>query len=541
MSSYAYDKFFPFQQVRPHQAKAIEFALDTFLSSGKRFCVLELPVGVGKSATGLTIARYLLDRMEGESTGAYFLTTQKVLQDQYERDFGPHALGLLRSIKSSSNYTCAYHPDRACSDARRLLSYLKDAPEASDFKKVCTSSCPYAKAKSSFVQSSMGVTNFSYFLSETTYAKKLEPRHLLVIDEAHNTELELSKFIEVVFSEKFAKDVLKCRLPADKSQQSIFDWVKSTYLSGLKKHAKKAEKELRKLSIGGKDAHDESRRLEVLEKHTSKVEKFLESYDPTNWVMNVSLPVPGTKAGKKFEFKPVNVSKYSDDILFKYGERVVLMSATILNKSAFCRSLGLPDDQTSFLSLPSPFPPENRLVHFLPVGSMSKSRIDSTLPKMVGVVEEILRQHASEKGIIHATNYRIAKYLHENLKSSRVLIHDSTNRDKVLKRHVESPEPTVLLSPSMMEGVDLADDASRFQVVCKVPFPYLGDALVQQRMRLDESWYPYQTAKLMIQSLGRSIRNERDHATSYILDSDWEAFYSRNKQMFPDDFSSVLR
>jgi len=541
MSDYDYARFFPFTQVRPHQARAIEFALDTFISSGKRFCVLELPVGVGKSATGLTIARYLSDRMEGDESGSYFLTTQKVLQDQYERDFGPNALGLLRSIKSSTNYSCAAGTGLTCSDSRRLLALLKDSPGAADIKKACSVGCPYAKAKSDFTQSSLGVTNFSYFLAETTYAKKLTPRHLLVIDEAHNTEVELSKFIEVVFSEKFARDVARCKPPPDKSQEAVADWVKSSYLPGVKKHWKKAERDFKKLMSSGGDVGEDSRRLEALEKHVAKVEKFLESYDTSNWVMNTVFPQPGTKAGKKYEFKPVDVSRYAEDTLFKYGERVVMMSATILNKSAFCRSLGLPEADVGFLSLPSPFPPENRPVHFLPVGSMSKSRIESTLPKMVGVLEEILRQHAGQKGIIHAANYRVANYLRDNLKNPRVLVHDQTNRDRVLQSHISSPDPTVLLSPSMMEGVDLADDASRFQVICKVPFPYLGDSLVQQRMKVDEAWYPYQTAKLVIQSLGRSIRNEADHAVSYILDSDWENFYARNAGMFPSDFSLVLR
>jgi Rad3-related DNA helicase len=115
-------------------------------------------------------------------------------------------------------------------------------------------------------------------------------------------------------------------------------------------------------------------------------------------------------------------------------------------------------------------------------------------------------------------------------------MHDSTNRDQMLKFHLESKDPTVLLSPSMMEGVDLFDDNSRFQIICKVPFPYLGDLVVKKRMEKNQFWYPYMTAKSVIQSLGRSIRNENDHAESYILDGDWERFYKMNRNMFTHDF-----
>jgi Rad3-related DNA helicase len=120
------------------------------------------------------------------------------------------------------------------------------------------------------------------------------------------------------------------------------------------------------------------------------------------------------------------------------------------------------------------------------------------------------------------------------------MLHDSTNRDEVLKVHINSVEPTVLLSPSMMEGVDLKDDLSRFQIMCKVPFPYLGDLVVKKRMEKNEKWYPYMTAKSIIQSLGRSIRNETDHAISYILDSDWDRFFSKNRNLFPNEFNTLI-
>ena len=157
------------------------------------------------------------------------------------------------------------------------------------------------------------------------------------------------------------------------------------------------------------------------------------------------------------------------------------------------------------------------------------------------VVNEIMNQHPDDKGIIHAVNYKIANYIKENISSARLLVHDSTNRDKVLQQHITNKEPTILLSPSMMEGVDLADDASRFQIVCKVPFPYLGDLVVQKRMKNDDLWYPYQTAKSIIQALGRSIRNEKDYAITYLLDSDWENFYRKHSTMFSSDFCKVLK
>jgi Rad3-related DNA helicase len=92
----------------------------------------------------------------------------------------------------------------------------------------------------------------------------------------------------------------------------------------------------------------------------------------------------------------------------------------------------------------------------------------------------------------------------------------------------------------MTEGVDLKDDSSRFQIICKVPFPYLGDKLIKKRMNKFPGWYNLQTAKTIVQSAGRSVRNDRDHASTYILDLDFERFISRNRHLFPTDFINCL-
>jgi len=541
MGQVDYDQFFPFEKIRSEQRKAIEFALDSIEVEGKKFVLLEMGVGSGKSATGVAIARYLLSKLEGKESGSYFLTTQKVLQDQYMKDFGPNSLGLMRTIKSSSNYRCAYHPAQSCAESRRVLPHLRQVEEAKDFVKTCNELCPYSKEKSFFIQSQLGVTNFSYFLAETMYAGKLEPRHLLVIDEAHNIEAELSKFIEVTFSEKFAKDVLKCKFTTDTSQVGVFNWIKKVYLPALNKHIKKTESLVKKEMNAGDSIDESSKRYEMLDKHVCKVNRFTGMYQSDKWIMNCVEVNNKGNILRKFEFKPISVAEYSHEQLFKFGEKVIMLSATILNKLAFCRSIGLKESDVSFISIPSPFLAQNKPVHILPVGSMSVNNINDTLPKMVHVVREIMNQHSNEKGIIHAVNYKVANYLKENLNDSRILTHDSTNRDLVLQQHVNSKEPTVLLSPSMMEGVDLADDASRFQILCKVPFPYLGDLVVQKRMKNDDLWYPYQTAKSIIQSLGRSIRNEDDYAISYLLDSDWQNFYRKHSNMFSGDFCKVLK
>jgi len=546
MPLHKYDQYFPFTKMRDQQRRAIEFAIDAY-ESGKKYVLLEAGTGLGKSAIGITVARYMeahapsVRNADGElMTGAYVITTQKILQEQYMDDFGPASgKNLIRTIKSSSNYKCQFYTDQSCGQSRRVLAQLGKQLNGTEFQKKCKTSCLYALEKQDFIESPISITNFSYFLAETTYAGKLEPRALLVVDECHNTETELGKFVEVTFSEKFARDVLKCKVPKLDSQSAVFEWIRAGYKKSLNKYAKDLDKNLAKLSGDIEGYGEFSKQAEMLEKHIGKVEQFIEVYRDDNWVMNIAYPQEGNRRGaRKFEFKPIDVGPYSTSVFFKSGARVLLMSATVVDKDVFCKSIGLPTDEVAYLRMPSPFPVENRPIHYIPVGSMSKDNIDKTLPVLAEAVKMLLNKHPAEKGIIHSTNYKVAKYLIDNVRSNRLLTHDSNNRDEVLRKHVESSEHTVLLSPSMMEGVDLSDDASRFQILCKVPFPYLGDLVIKKRMDKNKSWYPYMTAKSVIQSFGRSIRNEKDHAVSYILDSDWDKFYTRSIHMFPEDFKA---
>lgn len=535
------EKNFPFSSPREQQRIAIEKALKSFIEGNKRFFILDAGTGVGKSAIGLTIAtalNELLGPAEGFKKGAYYLTTQKILQQQYMKDFSCTSHGML-DLKSATNYTCSYTKTTSCGESMRSL---KVAPKGSEFFSHCMNKCVYKRAKQNFIDGKNGITNFSYFFAETKYSGKLEPRDVLVVDEAHNIEEELSKFVEVSITESFATKVLKQNIPTFNTQHQVFSWIKNEYTPAAALYLAEIEAKIESAVVAVKRLEEFellARQVEVVDKHVCKMKRFIEMYDEDNWVFNDVEASHG--AGRRLEFKPIDISGYSQDLLFRHGRKVILMSATILNKDAFCEGAGINPSEADFLSMPSPFPVENRPIIYSPIGKMNAAEIDSTLPKMAQAVKAILEQHAGDKGIIHAHSFKVAAYIKKALRSSRILIHDSSNREEVLAEHIASKRPTVLISPSMAEGVDLKDDASRFQIICKVPYPYLGDKLVKKRMHKWKWWYPLQTAKKIVQSVGRSIRNEKDHAVTYILDADWGYFYSKNKEMFPESFKESLK
>jgi len=530
--------FFPMTTPRSQQEEAINFILSSF-ESGKRFVLAELPTGVGKSAIGITVARYLNDRLPIDETalfdsGAWFVTTQKILQDQYLRDF--ERLG-MRSVKSSSNYACTHQKGHTCEQAQQIL---KTEEEDTPFHKKCSFHCVYKQAKRDFREGKLSVTNFPYMLTDANFSKNMPSRALLVIDEAHNVEGEVGRFVEVTVSDRFAQQVTKLSVPDLKTEKQAHDWIEQVYCPKVIEHCCHMERTVNKLlkDRGNlKDFPVVARQLDLLKGHRTKLEQFLDNYDADNWIFEM---LEDEKTGRRIQFKTINVGAYTQDVLFKLGERVLMMSATVLNKDAFCCSIGLNPEDVAFITAPSPFPPANRPILFCPAGPMGRDHIDKTLPTMAKMVTEILSTHKKEKGIIHCRTYSIAQYLKRTLNDSRLLIHGSDDREEVLARHMSSTKPTVLLSPSMTEGVDLRDDASRFQVICKLEFPYLGDKIVRKRMNKWKWWYDFQTAKAFMQAIGRSVRSDTDHAVTYILDSDWDRFYGKNRNMFPPDFHQLV-
>ncbi|MHA2039459.1 MAG: helicase C-terminal domain-containing protein [Promethearchaeota archaeon] len=537
MSNFNYKNFFPYSSIRSQQKDAIDFALENAINNKKKFIVLEMGTGCGKSAVGLTISRYIKSHFnrqvfdEEEESGAYFLTTQKILQEQYVKDFGKKNSGPMRSIKSSANYSCKNYLGNTCQETRSLVKATGGG--------ICFQ-CPYQIEKTEFMESKESITNYPFFLTSVNFAKTLKNREVIVIDEAHNIETELSKFVEINVSEKFSK-TLGIKFPEKETAFQAIKWIREVYHPKAKSHLKFIKKKLetdKNLQKKVKELKNLSDQIERLNMHVEKIEGFVNEYDADNWVFNL-VPAEGYSL-RKFNFKPISIAKYADSLLFSKADHVILLSATIINGEAFCETLGIDKNDYAFLSIPSPFPKENRPVLSLRTGRMSQNYIDKSLPDVVKTIKAILEEHKDEKGIIHTHTYKIANYIKKNIRNKRLLIHGSNDREDMLEYHLKSKEPTVLLSPSMTEGVDLNGDLSRFQIICKVPYPYLGDKLTRKRMNKWSWWYPMQTAKIIIQSVGRSIRDENDSAITYILDEDWEFFLRKNKKMLPASFLETL-
>lgn len=495
------EQYFPHGgSVRPSQRKALA-AIERARDSQKKFVLLELPTGTGKSAVGFAAAKWASDW----GSGGYILSTQKSLTAQYMRDF--ESAGLVE-LRGRSSYQCQ--------DFRTNCEV--GATRRSKDTTACLK-CPYKAAKDKFVTQKSGVTNFDYFLAETLYSGQLPKRSVLVIDEGHILEQKLLGFTDFEIS-PFNLQKYSVAIPTieDGDLAGATEWICGQMIPAIETFISGMPEDDVELSEDRRQAENLLRRMR----------RFV-SDSEQEWVFWTD--------GKGLVFRALAAAVYAGEYLFSRADLVVIMSATILDFDEFRNSLGITEGDCVCLSVASEFPVENRPIFYRPLGSMNFQNKASTLPKIAGALDKLLRDQPSVKGLVHTNSYEMNRLLTQSLiaggHGARLVTHGPGGAEAAIERHIMSDAPTVLCSPAMTEGLDLRDDLSRFQVIVKVPYPPFKDPYVVARRSRDKNWYSWQTAMRLIQATGRSIRSETDFAETYILDSSFGDFRRLNQRLLP--------
>ena len=211
------------------------------------------------------------------------------------------------------------------------------------------------------------------------------------------------------------------------------------------------------------------------------------------------------------------------------------MSATILDVNTYCRNIGLDPYHVKFIQAGSDFPIQNRPIYPMCTAYLNYSslQLESVQRQISNAIGMIMDAHKNEKGIIHCTSYAqvhfIEKYIDNENRKRFILTDPENSRDEVIAEHFTSTNPTVLISPSLHTGLDLKDERSRFQIIVKVPYPNRNDKWIEAKRMRNRSWYDWQTSIRLVQAYGRSVRSKDDWAKTYVLDSAFGMFVSRNR------------
>jgi len=501
--------------------------------------VIAAPTGSGKSFCGAALCLWAgcLD-VQDKKPGGYYLTVQKMLQDQIERDFSrfiPKFFNKAALLKSAHEYPCQTYG--TCG----MGSRMKDE-KACPQRRGVSQTCPYLSQRRKFEMADMAVTNYSYLFTEHTFAGNLPPRIALVCDEAHLLERQITGFVEICINKETLDAWAPHLKPVRKmpEREDFAAWLSKSYVPALRDRQQMLTENVVASGYKNKRMMDE---LNKLENQIGRTEIACAAMltDPEDWVYWQEI----VKDELQSVAKPISAVPFFPQLIQEMAATRLYMSAYPGPKDVFCRSLGLSQKKVAWLDLDSTFPAEHRPVHILNIGSMGRASIEQTLPAMCSVIHGILEAHKEDKGIIHVNSYKLGNRLHHFLASTehgkRILFPlKADKRRYIMDKHRTSLEPTVILSPSITEGFSFDDDLSRFNVVVKCPWPYLGDKQVQARKEQDPEWYTLETVKTLIQACGRSVRSETDYATNYILDSDFLRLYEENGKFFPKWFSESL-
>ena len=560
--------FTPGKTPRPQQKHFLEQAAKAF-AAGKRVVVGELPTGAGKTDACKTVANAL--RSVGKAT--FMLTSQKILQDQYAADYPAPD---IETLKGRSNYACTHRDAEPGQDAgdgvcrrtkkKGILGECVDSDQAQTFANQLQVSvlqaavglhlpaschrCPYWEQLQKTHDASISLFNFSSFLFQQRIGR-FPKRDLMIIDEAHNCESQLMNFVSLELTE-WALSIVNAKIDREiRSKGEFLTWLAETDLvAEINRRLKAMEKDG---EIGDDDADDvdlSAAEKDALEELQGKLATFMAFLEKTEWVIEVQkfYSKRRQQEEKKIVARPLFAKDFAQDLLFRHAERLVFMSATILDVEVWARNLGLSMDEVELVRTPCDFPVENRLIWKEYCGnfafkffSRDQNPKDPTEPKFVAKVAEILARHKGQRGIIHTHTFNLSKILRDGVRTDRFLFQDDfASKDDMLEEHALRSD-SVIVAPAMHEGLDLKGDLGRFAIIAKMPWPNMTDRVIKQRMDRDNAWYAWLCALKIVQSYGRIIRSRDDWGTTYLLDNGFEHFLWKNSAVLPDWFHEALR
>lgn len=477
----------------------------------------------GKSFLSIAIAKAVHKKTGGQ---VWIVTQNKLLQDQYMADF-PDDLFCLKGL---GNYNCYHDIGKTCDESR--CGRIRKKKEDETFPKICPRNCEYDEATAQARRSSILMLNaakaFNIIKTSRFIPNPWYPA-MIIYDEGHGVEPQLDN--EASFMIK-AEELEKIGL-------NFFDYFEKPSIGevdDLVQRLKGLRKDAGRVYSVEESAPDSFRDLKKLKKSESicnKVDELISNIDEKN----IEYVNASTEC---IDLRPLQVHGIFEKFL---GFPTIFLSATLLSKEGFCSTVGLEPQDVGWVSIDSPFPVQNRKIYnFFPIGSkgLTYQNQEEQTPVILERVREMLLRHPKERGIIHTHTYKWALKIFDlnnerDFRGRFLYPRNAAEQKEILKIHSES-DNTVLLSPSMTEGVDLKADLARFCGLVKVPYLPINDPVIQARMNEDELWYGYKSIMTFIQAAGRGVRSTEDYCVTYLLDPGFVKFINRYRSLFPKWF-----
>ena len=518
---------FPAPSYRGAQRQALRDVRAAF-EAGNDVVLVRAPTGTGKSLIARAIMGCARRPGEAEPTqavGAYYTTPQvSQIDDVAEDDLLPD----LKIVRGKRNYDCILDGERDTPVDRAPCARKRGYDCAVKHR------CSYFSARAVASSREYAATTLAYFMN-TAGSEVFGKRDVCVIDEAHG----LGEWAEMYA----AIDLGPATVP-------VWEDLRIPDLDGEAERTARFAEQVVDVCESAKDellladelTPDEAGRRDRLQERIGELSWFVEDYrDPdsaTTWVVDQG-------DDGRITIKPMDPERYLNHTIWKRANRFALLSATILDKESFCRSVGLDPSTVALVDVPHTFPVDNRPLYDVTQGRMTYEKRDETIPRVAETLVSLMAKHPGEKGLVHAHSYAIQERLADRLRSfgvgDRVRVHGRDTRDASLEAWKQSDDPEVFLSVKMEEALDLSGDLARWQVLTKAPFPNTNDSRVSKRLADDQwAWY-YRTAlRTVIQAAGRVVRSPDDYGSTYLADTSLLDLFERARADVPDWFGDAL-
>jgi Rad3-related DNA helicase len=384
--------------------------------------------------------------------------------------------------------------------------------------------CPYTIAMETAQANSSVIHNLHSFIFQTSFANKFEKRELLVVDEAHEIQGIIREFI----SKKMT--INKVIKPEETPQNNDVDeWA--NFL--LKDEYVPAE-----TPADAFHREQDPNYVSIRDDYIIRVENFRaqKTYYDDKFVVESRINKVGNKEiSTTFEFIPEKLGGAANEYIFSKGEYVVLMSGTIYGKEVFCSNLGLNPADVHYIRIPSSFPVENRPIIAKPEYQVDTSFAmwNENFDEMIEKIEKIMKIFGDAKGLIHAPSYDAAEQIVNRIGGARIMTHGKHDTQEKLQLFYDSKDPLVFVSPVCQQGVDFKGDRARFQIILRVPYLNTSSPFVEHKVKNDFPWYNYEALVIFGQQLGRVNRSEDDYGATFLMDSRFNKFITRNLTKIP--------
>lgn len=567
----------------PTLINSVKFILDQFYIEKKRFVIGTLPTGSGKTIIGFMThfcCEYIERSLNGENARdhderepfSYFLTSNKILQDQIENDIDRFQFGdSFIQLKGVNNYPCIVSQQKFDTDAMFRQRLLTDNPDMKFVtyeyrdcmgessqevsQRECYLQCQYKQLRNMATEANCVVLNYSYFLNvmRSEFNPYFSQRALTICDEAHLMPGIVTNMFNVTLSmynfsvlEKFIQTI--SNFVSTETQvyfNNIMKYISEFFMKKLGAYDSGKVKNLY-TTIGMlvetlKGLRKENKNNPMfsqmfLQALNKQIDKFTEIQAAGEYIVDLFKNSPDDIFIEKelingyyrFIIRDLSEHRLVQKHFLSKTKKVLFMSATFGEETSFAEMCGLNPSEYTYFRIKSTFDFSRSPIYILKAGNLSYKTFDNNIANVLRTCLLLCNKHSKERGVIHTGTFKITdllmthilKYDDGNLRDRCIWYNNSDEKEQAIET-LKNSENGILIGPSLYEGLDLKDDLCRFQLLVKVPYVSLTE-YIKLKMNRYPSWYQNDCKQKIIQAIGRSNRHVNDYSTIYLLDSMFE-------------------